>query len=69
LPKLYEAAGTVTAGEVEIEWDWLVLAVGGVTSYFGRDDWRAYAPGLKTLDDALGIRSPRGQNTHAASRW
>jgi NADH dehydrogenase len=51
------ATRTVTAGEVEIEWDWLVLAVGGVTSYFGRDDWRAYAPGLKTLDDALGIRS------------
>jgi NADH dehydrogenase len=51
------AARAGTAGDVEIEWDWLVLAVGGVTSYFGRDDWRAHAHGLKTLDDALRIRS------------
>lgn len=51
------AARTVTAAGVEIEWDWLVLAVGGVTSYFGRDDWRPHALGLKTLDDALRIRS------------
>ena len=40
-----------------VEWDWLVLAPGGVTSYFGHDDWRQHAPGLKTLSDALSIRS------------
>ena len=40
-----------------VEWDWLVLAPGGVTSYFGHDDWREHAPGLKTLADALDIRS------------
>lgn len=51
------AARTVTAADVEIEWDWLVLAVGGVTSYFGRDEWSSHALGLKTLDDALRIRS------------
>jgi len=50
-------ARTVTIGKTEIEWDWLVLAVGGVTSYFGRDEWSDHAPGLKTLDDALRIRS------------
>jgi len=49
-------ARTVTVNDAEIEWDWLVLAVGGVTSYFGRDDWSAHALGLKTLDDALRIR-------------
>ncbi len=51
------AARSVTVESVEIEWDWLVLAVGGVTSYFGRDDWAEHALGLKTLDDALRIRS------------
>jgi len=50
------ATRTVTVNDAEIEWDWLVLAVGGVTSYFGRDDWSAHALGLKTLDDALRIR-------------
>ena len=48
---------TVFVDDVAIEWDWLVLAVGGVTSYFGRDEWQPLALGLKTLDDALRIRS------------
>jgi len=50
-------ARTVATADVEIEWDWLILAVGGVTSYFGRDEWSRHALGLKTLDDALRIRS------------
>jgi len=37
-------------------YDYLVLALGGVTSYFGRPEWERYAPGLKSLDDALRIR-------------
>ncbi len=40
----------------ELTYDYLVLAVGGVTSYFGNDDWAKLAPGLKSLDDALKIR-------------
>jgi NADH:ubiquinone reductase (H+-translocating) len=39
-----------------ITFDYLVLALGGVTSYFGHDEWAQYAPGLKSLDDALKIR-------------
>jgi NADH dehydrogenase len=35
----------------------LVLAAGATHSYFGHDDWRDAAPGLKTLDDALRIRA------------
>ena len=35
---------------------YLVLALGGVTSYFGHPEWEQYAPGLKSLDDALRIR-------------
>src|SRR5688572_18805298 len=39
-----------------LNFDYLVLAMGGVTSYFGNDHWAAHAPGLKSLDDALRIR-------------
>ncbi len=42
-------------GEV-LSWDFLVLACGAATSYFGHDDWGRVSPGLKTLQDAVGIR-------------
>ncbi len=42
-------------GEV-LSYDYLVLAFGGVTSYYNHPEWEAYAPGLKSLDDALRIR-------------
>jgi len=35
----------------------LIVATGATHSYFGRDDWAAHAPGLKTLADAQGIRA------------
>jgi len=40
-----------------LSYDYLVLALGGRTSYFGHPEWEQFAPGLKTLDDALRIRS------------
>jgi NADH dehydrogenase len=40
----------------ELTYDYLVLALGGVTSYFGHPEWERHAPGLKSLDDALRIR-------------
>lgn len=40
-----------------LEYDFLVLAMGGQTGYFGHPEWEQFAPGLKTLDDALRIRS------------
>jgi len=40
-----------------LDYDYLVLALGGQTGYFGHPEWEAFAPGLKTLDDALRIRS------------
>lgn len=39
-----------------LQYDYLVLALGGVTSYFGHPEWEEFAPGLKSLDDALRIR-------------
>jgi len=40
-----------------LSYDYLVLALGGVTSYFGHPEWAEFAPGLKSLEDALCIRS------------
>jgi NADH dehydrogenase len=40
-----------------LDYDYLVLALGGHTGYFGHPEWEKFAPGLKTLDDALRIRS------------
>ncbi len=40
----------------ELNYDFLVVATGATHAYFGHDEWRRAAPGLKTLDDALDIR-------------
>lgn len=39
-----------------VRYDYLVLATGARHSYFGRDDWEPYAPGLKKIEDATAIR-------------
>ncbi|MGH8518753.1 MAG: NAD(P)/FAD-dependent oxidoreductase, partial [Panacagrimonas sp.] len=40
----------------KLGYDYLIVATGTTHSYFGHDDWAPYAPGLKTLADALEIR-------------
>src|SRR4051812_31830553 len=40
-----------------LSYDYLVLALGGRTTYFGHPEWEQFAPGLKSLDDALRIRN------------
>src|SRR5215510_10204495 len=42
--------------EEKLFYDYLVLATGGKTSYFGHNEWERMAPGLKDLDDAVEIR-------------
>ncbi len=37
-------------------YDYLVIALGSQTSYFGHPEWEQFAPGLKTLDDAQRLR-------------
>jgi NADH dehydrogenase len=39
-----------------LDYDSLILACGGQTSYFGHDEWSEVTCGLKTLDDAVGLR-------------
>jgi len=47
----------VTSSEAApLEYDYLVIASGAENSYFGHDDWKHVAPGLKDIDEALEIR-------------
>ena len=41
---------------LSLVYDFLIVAAGATHAYFGHDDWRTSAPGLKTLEDALHIR-------------
>jgi NADH dehydrogenase len=43
--------------ENTLDYDYLVIALGSCTTYFGHPEWEQFAPGLKTIDDALRIRS------------
>jgi NADH dehydrogenase len=40
----------------EIPYDYLIVAAGASHAYFGHEDWEPFAPGLKTIEDALEIR-------------
>jgi NADH dehydrogenase len=60
---LAEVTGVDVAGRsvrlddgTTLPYDYLVMAAGARTSYFGHDDWARFAPGLKDLDDALEVR-------------
>ena len=56
------AAVDVTARRVRLfdgatlDYDYLIVATGARHAYFGHPEWEAFAPGLKTLDDALLMR-------------
>lgn len=50
-------AKRVVANQTPYSYDYLLVATGATHTYFGHDDWRQDAPGLKTLDDALAMRS------------
>ena len=46
----------VVLADGEVPYDFLIVAAGATHAYFGHDEWRTIAPGLKTLEDALDIR-------------
>lgn len=52
-----DAKQVVLANGETVPYDYLVLAAGARHSYFGKDEWEADAPGMKSLDDALALRS------------
>ena len=48
---------SVAGGKItQTQFDSLIVAAGATTSYFGNDEFEAYAPGLKSIDDALEVR-------------
>lgn len=47
---------TVALGDETISYDYLVIALGVRTGYFGNDEWAPFARGLKSLDDAMAMR-------------
>jgi NADH dehydrogenase len=57
-----EARSIDTAGRkiltdgADLPYDYLIIASGARHHYFGHEDWEQFAPGLKSLDDALEIR-------------
>ncbi len=50
------AARRVTLREGQLDYDFLVFATGAQNSYFGHDEWERFAPGLKSIEDAIEIR-------------
>src|SRR5215472_2292277 len=50
------AARKVILSDGEVDFDYLIVATGATHSYFGHEEWEPYAPGLKTIEDALEIR-------------
>lgn len=55
--KIDLAAKQVFIGDGDGEpYDWLILAVGAQNSYFGHNEWEQFAPGLKSIEDAVEIR-------------
>src|SRR5579859_1259320 len=46
----------VETSDTTVPYDYLIVAAGAGHSYFGHDSWEPYAPGLKTIEDALEIR-------------
>src|SRR5437870_6183750 len=53
----YVLANSVDRSQVQIPYDHLILATGQRHSYFGHDEFERFAPGLKSLADAVGIRN------------
>src|SRR5881394_3248059 len=49
-------AKKVKTVDLEIDYDYLILATGARHSYFGHNEWENLAPGLKSLEDAVELR-------------
>jgi len=47
----------VILSDGSLDYDTLIVATGASHQYFGHDEWEQFAPGLKTIEDATGMRS------------
>ena len=44
------------SSKARLEYDYLIAATGSTKSFFGHPEWEQYAPGLKSVEDAIEIR-------------
>jgi len=51
-----KARSVALGSGARVQYDYLVLATGATHSYFGKDEWAPFAPGLKSVEDAIEIR-------------
>jgi len=51
-----EAKRVILRDGAEFEYDSLIVATGSQTSYYGKDEWRQWAPSLKSIEEATAIR-------------
>ena len=72
------AKKTIFLDEGTLDYDYLIVATGARHSYFGHDEWTPFAPGLKSIGDALEIRrrvllafelAERETNVHERKAW
>jgi NADH dehydrogenase len=50
------AKRVLLADGASLDYDYLIVAAGSQTSYFGHNDWKQWAPGLKSVDEAVILR-------------
>src|SRR5690348_3555087 len=43
-------------GNQALHYDYLIIAAGATSNYFGHEEWKKLAPGMKTIDDAITVR-------------
>src|SRR5215470_7209320 len=55
--KKYVLVSNADRENVQVPYDYLVLATGATHSYFGHEEFRKHAPGLKSLADAVAVRN------------
>src|SRR5215470_15512641 len=55
--KKYVLVSDADRANVRLAYDYLILATGATHSYFGHEEFRKHAPGLKSLADAVAIRN------------
>jgi NADH dehydrogenase len=54
--RIVQTTGYDHSGDLEVPYDSLIVAAGASHAYFGHEQWEAFAPGLKTIEDAIEIR-------------
>ncbi len=55
--RMVSSSGPGDSRPLDLPYDYLILAAGATHAYFGHPEWAKFAPGLKSIEDAIEIRS------------